>query len=137
MTRPSFPSWRKSGAFVLLEAMVAVAIFAIGVLALGRCISQGLAVERLAAEDSRALRVLENCAAEIEAGARPASSSHEQIAAINGGLDLTQTTAPAKIKDEKGQDLANLYLVTMEATWQSNGARQVRTLNFYVSAQHL
>src|SRR5258707_1385616 len=50
--------------FVLLEALVAVAIFAIGVIALGRCVSNCLAAERLRFEDARSRQVLENRLAE-------------------------------------------------------------------------
>jgi hypothetical protein len=122
-------------AFVLLEAMLAVAIFAIAVISLGRCISQGLGVERVEVEDTRALRVLENRAAEVEAGARPITSTQEQIAGINGGLTLKQTSAPARKKNEHGQELANLFLVNLEAAWTSNGSSHARTLNFYVFSQ--
>src|SRR4051794_7257889 len=55
--------------YVLLEAVLAVAIFALGMLALGHCISQGLMAERVKTEDARARRVLQNRFAEIEAGA--------------------------------------------------------------------
>jgi hypothetical protein len=132
MMRPPFRPPAHAKAFVLLEAMLAVAIFAIGVIALGRCISQGLAVERLSAEDTRALRILENRAAEIEGGAVPAAAGREQIPGINGGVALTETIHPAHKRDEKGQELTNLFLVTLEAAWQSDGARQARTLDFYV-----
>jgi Tfp pilus assembly protein PilV len=129
---------RRSGeirGFMLLEAMLAVAIFAIAVLALGRCLSKGLTVERLAAEDSRATRILENRATEIEAGEIPASGAKVPIAGVNGGMVLTQTVTPVRKKDEKGQEMANLFLVKLEAAWTSDGERQARTLDFYVVVQ--
>ena len=118
--------------FVLLEAMLAVAIFAIAVLALGRCLAKGLNVERLAVEDSRACRILENRATEIEGGEFPTKSSRTPFNDINGGLLLTQSTKQIHRKDEKGQDMTNLYLVSLEATWKSDGAEQTRSLNFYI-----
>ena len=132
---PPFPRRHQRRAFVLLEAMLAVAIFAIGVISLGRCISQGLGVERVEVEDTRALRILENRAAEIEAGARPVTSTQEKIAEVNGGLILKQTSAVTRKKDENGHELANLFLVTLEATWTSSGSDQKRTLSFYVFTQ--
>jgi len=123
--------------FVLLEAMLAVAIFAIAVLALGRCLTKGLNAERLVAEDARACRILENRATEIEAGEVPATGARLQMNEVNGGLVLTQTLREAHKKDEKGQEMANLYVVTLEAAWTSDGARQARSLNLYVVAQHL
>ncbi len=118
--------------FALLEAMLAVAIFALGILSLGRCISQGLKVEHVEGEDARANRILENRAAEIEAGAVPPAEAKEQIDGVNGGLTLTQTRAPGHKTDEHGQELANLSLIKLEAAWTSGGERQSRNLNFYV-----
>ncbi len=119
--------------YALLEAMLAVAIFALGVLGLGRCISQGIAVERLEAEDARVYRLLENRAAEIEAGAAPITESQEKIAGINGGVVLSQTRKDVHKTDEHGQELANLSLITLEGTWVSGSEQQSRSINLYVS----
>ena len=59
----------KKRGVMLLEAMLAVAIFAIGVITLGRCVSNCIAAERLVQEDALARRALENRWAEIESGA--------------------------------------------------------------------
>ncbi|HSI13596.1 MAG TPA: hypothetical protein VK961_16240 [Chthoniobacter sp.] len=123
------------GGYALLEAMLAVAIFALGVLGLGRCISQGLAVERLEAEDARVYRLLENRAAEIEAGAVPPTESQEKVGGINGGVTLKQSRHDVHKTDERGQELANLSLITLEAAWVSNGEQQSRSLNLYVSTR--
>jgi hypothetical protein len=112
--------------------MLAVAIFALGVLGLGRCISQGLVVENLEVEDARVNRLLENRAAEIEVGAVSVTESQEKIAGINGGVLLSQTRQDVHKRDEHGQELANLSLVTLEAAWISHGERQSRSLNLYV-----
>ena len=37
--------WKRAGGFMLLEALLAVTIFAIGVLTLGRCVSGCLSAE--------------------------------------------------------------------------------------------
>jgi hypothetical protein len=115
--------------------MLAVAIFALGILGLGRCISQGLNVERLKAEDARANRILENRMAEIAAKAVKSEDAKEQIAGVNGGMTLTQTRKPLHKKDEHDAELTNLFEVTLEASWTSGGERQSRSLNFYVQSQ--
>jgi len=119
--------------YALLEAMLAVAIFALGVIGLGRCISQGLVVERIQAEDARIYRLLENRAAEIEAGAVRATELQEKVAGMNGGVILTQTRREVHKQDEHGQELANLSLLTIEATWASDGEQHSRSLNLYVA----
>jgi Tfp pilus assembly protein PilV len=135
MSRLSMNSHSRRRGYALLEAMLAVAIFALGVLGLGRCISRGMAVERIEAEDARVYRLLENRAAEIEAGAVPITDSQEKIASINGGVVLTQKREAVHKTDEHGQELANLSLITLEATWMSSGERQSHSLNLYVSTR--
>jgi Tfp pilus assembly protein PilV len=131
---PHDPFSRERG-FALLEAMLAVAIFALGILALGRCISQGLAVERLKGEDARASRILQNRAAEIEAGAIPTTEAQVKIDGVNGGIILTQTREALHKKDEHGAELANLFQVKLEAAWLSGSERPSRSLSFYVWSQ--
>src|SRR3954469_22948950 len=104
MRRPSLISHFRLHGYALLEAMLAVAIFALGVLGLGRCISQGLVVERFEVEDARIYRLLENRAAEIEAAAVPPTESKEKIAGINGGVTLSQTRQDVHKNDEHGQE---------------------------------
>ena len=121
--------WALSTGGTLLDGF---AIFALGVIGLGRCISQGLTVERFEVEDGRIYRLLENRAAEIEAGSVPASDSQEKIAGINGGVVLTQTRKDVHKPDEHGQDLANLSLITVKAAWVSSGEQESRSLSLYV-----
>lgn len=132
MRRPSSRSSLRRRGWALLEAMLSVAIFALGILGLGRCISRGLYAERFAAEDTRIYRLLENRAAEIEAGAAPITESKEKIDGINGGVILSLTRHEVHKTDEQGQELANLSLVTLEAVWESSGERQSRSLYLYV-----
>jgi Tfp pilus assembly protein PilV len=122
----------RSQGYALLEAMLAVAIFALGMLGLGRCISQGLAVESLEVEDTRINRLLQNRAAELEAGAVPPTESQEKIAGLSGGVVLSQTRQDVHKRDERGQELTNLSQVTLEAVWISHGERQSRSLTLYV-----
>ena len=58
----------RRGGFVLIEVMLGVMIFAIGVLALGRCVNNCISAETLREETERARLALENRMAEVEAG---------------------------------------------------------------------
>jgi type II secretion system protein I len=121
--------------FVLLEALIAVAIFAIAVIALGRCVSNCLAAERLQFEDARARQVLENRVAELELGAVPITkSSTETLKAPYDGWKLTETAVPLVRKNELGQKLADLQSVTLQLTWKSDGETHKRELIFYANA---
>ncbi|EDY17408.1 hypothetical protein CfE428DRAFT_5094 [Chthoniobacter flavus Ellin428] len=121
--------------FMLLETLLAVAIFAIGVLALGQGVSKGLRVERIMNEEARARRVLQNRFAEIEAGAIPSKDSHEKLGGVATGLTLTQKRTQLHKTDEHGQELANLFSVTLTVDWMSDGDKETRSLTFYVLPQ--
>ena len=62
---------RPAPGFILLEAMMATAIFAIAVLALARCIEAGIQSGVILKEDARAQRALVNWMRELESGAQP------------------------------------------------------------------
>lgn len=119
-------------AFMLLEAMLAVAIFALGVLALGRCVTNCLDAERFKAEGALAWRALDNRVAELEAGARPVLDSEELLPAPFAGVRLKQRCAPLPKRNEKGVEMTGLYAVTLDATWRSGPDTRSRQLIFYV-----
>lgn len=119
--------------FVLLEAMLAVAIFALGMLALGRCVSAGLAAEQFKAEDARARRALENRLAEIEAGAVPIDKTlTEDLKEPFVGFKLTQTSSELKKQNEKKEPLTGLYAVNIEVSWSSGRDKSSKSLTVYV-----
>ena len=124
----------RSGGFILFEAMLAVAIFAIGVLALGRCVEGCIQAGTLKEEDARARRVLENRMAEIEAGAvqMVKDSTTDELKGAFAGMTLKQTRVALKRKNEKEQEILGIYAVTLEVAWKSSGAAESRTLQFYV-----
>ncbi len=125
---------RRSG-FMLLEAMLAVTIFALGVIALGRCVSYCVAAERLKEESVLARRLLENRWAEIEAGAvAPPKETTEEFDETSPfhALKLRITSVPIERKNEKEEKVEGIFGVTLTATWQSDGEEQSKELMFYV-----
>lgn len=120
-------------AFVLLEAMLAVAIFALGVLALGKCTTNCLAAERFKVEGVLVRQVLENRVAEVESGARPLlDKSEELLPAPFGSITLKQECVPLQKRNERNVEMTGLYSVTLEASWRSGREIQSRQLAFYV-----
>jgi len=123
----------KERGFVLLESMLAVAIFAIGVLALGRCVSNCMAAERLKHEDALAGQVLANRMAEIEGGAvLLTNAAPEILKSPFDGMKLKESSGLLKMKNEKDQDLPGLFTVTLVVTWNSGGDPRQKALTFYV-----
>jgi type II secretion system protein I len=122
--------------FVLLEALLAVAIFAIGVLTLGRCVSNCVSAEHLKTEDALARRVLQNRMAEIGAGATLAvATTTEDLAEPYRGMKLTQSSEPLDWKNENGQPLTGISVMKLAVSWRSGGELQVREQIFYAYAQ--
>ena len=124
---------RRLGSFVMIEVMIAVAIFALAVLTLGQSVQNCIAGEIAKEDDERARRFLDNRMAEIEAGAVPLSdSATEDLKGGFEGMKLKTTRVQLKKKNEDGKDLFGLFQVTLDLTWKSDGIPQGRVMTFYI-----
>jgi prepilin-type N-terminal cleavage/methylation domain-containing protein len=123
---------RKKG-FVLVEVMIGVMIFALGVLALGRCVSNCITAETVREETQRACRALENRMAEVEAGVVPTDKDrNDDLGSDFPGMKMKQTRKAVGAKNEKNVDLTGLYQINLEVDWTSDNQPQARTISFYV-----
>lgn len=119
--------------FWLLEAMLAVAILSLGILALGGAVNNCLFVQTMKQDDVRARLALSNRMAEIEAGSVPVlDSKTEDLKGAFEGMRLKQTREVLKRKNEKKQDITGIYAVTLEVAWKADGEELSRELKFYV-----
>jgi type II secretory pathway component PulJ len=126
-------SSRRDEGFWLLEALLAVAIFALGVLALGSAVNNCLVAQHHKQEDVRARLALNNRFAQIEAGeVQLADSTTEDLKDAFEGMKMKQTRVPLKRKNEKDKEIVGIYAVTLEVKWKSDGQDLSRELNFYV-----
>jgi hypothetical protein len=131
MKRPIFHRIRR--AFLLVDVMLAVAIFAIAVLALAKSVEAIIHAQILKDEDEKVRRFLESKMMEVEAGAVPLSdSTTEDIKGWLPEMRLKTTRTPLKRKNEKGVDLTGLYAVTLDLTWLSENEKMERSLSFYI-----
>jgi hypothetical protein len=113
--------------------MLAVAIFAVAVLALAKSVEAVISAQVAKDEDEKVRRFLESKMMEVEAGAVPmADSTTEDVKGWLPDMKLRTTRVPVKKKNEQDQDITGLYLVTLEVSWQSDGGRLNRTLPFYI-----
>jgi Tfp pilus assembly protein PilV len=123
---------KSNGGFALYEVLIGVAIFAIGVLALGRCVENCLNASALNAEDERVRLILSNRMAEIQTTPGfPDSASEKKIDTGYGPVKLVEKTVPAGLKEDN-LELAGISLVTLTAQWTRDGIAQSRQIQFYV-----
>lgn len=122
-----------SRAFVLLEVMLAVGIFAAGVIGLGACVSNGLNAEIVRSEDARARLALGNRMAEIERGAVKVDvAKSEELKGAFEGMTLKQSAKPWVGMNENKQAISGISEITVEVIWKSGAQIQTKAVTFYV-----
>jgi Tfp pilus assembly protein PilV len=120
------------GAFALYEVLMGLAIFALGVLALGRAVQNCLNATTLNAEENRVRQILSNRMAEVQATPGfPDSAKEFNIDTGYGTVKLIQKSAPAELEEDDGAQLAGVNRVTLTAKWK-RGSEQSQQIEFYV-----
>jgi Tfp pilus assembly protein PilV len=121
------------GGFALYEVLLGVAIFAVGVLALGRAVENCLNASTLSAEENVVQQILSNRMAEIQAARGvPDQAKEFKINSGYGPVKLIQKSAPAELTEPNKTMLNGINLVTLIAQWQRGGVSQSRQIRFYV-----
>ena len=121
---------------LLLEIMLAVAIFSMAVIGLGRCVSNCLDAEAVRTQDARARQMLANRVAEIQASlALPEVSKRDEMEAPFEGFTLVETRRSPNLKNEKDAALTGLFEITVRAEWTAAGTPQARLVTFYLLRQ--
>jgi hypothetical protein len=120
-------------AFALAEVMLGVLIFSIGIIALGRTVSNCVNASALGADDARVREILANRMVEIETTpGQPDKSKEFKIDSGFGIVKLVQKAGPQEMKEEDGTELTGIIRVTLTANWTRGGADQSKQIAFYV-----
>jgi len=118
--------------FWLLESLLAVAIFSIGILSLAGAVNNCMVAQRIKQDDVRARIALGNRMAEIEAAVVQVSDPKtEDLKGSFEGMSLKQSRKAVLKKDENERDIAGLWEVTLEVKWRADGQDLSRQLSFY------
>jgi hypothetical protein len=121
------------GAFALYEVLIGVAIFVLGVYALGRSVENCLNATTLSAQEDRVRQILANQMAEIQATPGVPDQKRETTAETGyGPVKVLQQSAPAGLKNEEDMELGGINHVTLTAEWTRAGVNQSRRVEFYV-----
>jgi hypothetical protein len=124
---------QRSNAFALYEVLLGVAIFAIGVIALGRAVENCLNASTISAEEAVVRQILSDRMAEVQAAARvPDAQKEFKINSSYGVVRLVQKSAPAELTEANNTLINGINLVSLTAYWQHAGAPQSKQIQFYV-----
>ena len=122
-----------AGGFLLLEVVLAVAIFALGVIALGRCMTDCLEVQQDRQQSIRARLALENRMAEIQASpALPDEFKRRKLEGMFTGVSTVERRRTLDLKSENNVGLSGLCEMNLTAEWTTAGSPQTQTLSFYL-----
>ncbi len=119
--------------FALYEVLIGVAIFAVGVLALGRAVENCMNASTLNAEEEAVRQMLSNRMAEIQA--TPVAPDPAKEFKINSGygvVKMVQKSGPAELVEPNNTQLNGINLVTLTAQWERHGVPQSKQITFYV-----
>ena len=128
------PHYARQKGFLLLESMLAVAVFALGILALGRCVENCLRAEKFRREEALAQRALANFFVQIENGAIPLTDQAvaQELQGAWAGMKMSMYREPLTLKNEKDQELFGLYQVKLQLAWVSGGETIMREMQFII-----
>jgi Tfp pilus assembly protein PilV len=129
--------WRnKRAAFALYEVLIGLAIFSLGVLALGRSVQNCLNASGINAEEDRVRQILADRMAEVQATpGLPDTKKETKVATGYGDIVLVQKSVPTPLKTDANTELNGMNLVTLTAEWKRGGVAQSRKIQFYVYRQ--
>lgn len=120
-------------AFALYEVLLGVAIFALGVIALGRAVQNCINASTISAEENIVRQILSDRMAQVQAAsAAPDPEKEFKINTSYGKVVVKQKSAPATLTEPDNTVISGINLVTLTALWEHAGIPQSKEIQFYV-----
>jgi hypothetical protein len=124
---------RSTCAFALYEVLLGVAIFALGVIALGRAVENCINASTISAEDNVVRQILSDRMAQVQAAsAVPDAEKEFKIDTHYGRIILHQKTTPAALTEPDNTLITGINTVTLTASWEHAGVQESKQIQFYV-----
>jgi Tfp pilus assembly protein PilV len=124
---------RNRFAFALYEVLLGLAIFVVGVLALGRTVQNCLNASTLSEEENRVGQLLANRMAEVQASPGvPDAKKEMNVDTGYGVVKLIQSSVPANLEESDNTIVSGINRVTLRAVWSQGRAKQSKQVVFYV-----
>ena len=119
--------------FALYEVLLGVAIFALGVIAIGRAVENCMNASTISAEENVVRQILSDRMAQVQAAsAVPEAEKEFKINTNYGRIILTQKTVPAALTEPDNTLINGINTVTLTAHWEHAGVPQSKQIQFYV-----
>ena len=119
--------------FALYEVLLGVAVFALGVIALGRAVENCINASTISAEDNVVRQILSDRMAEVQAAsAVPDAEKEFKIDTNYGRVILDQKTVPATLTEPDNTLVTGMNIVTLTAHWEHAGVPESKEIQFYV-----
>jgi hypothetical protein len=120
-------------AFALYEVLLGVAIFALGVISLGRAVQNCINASSISAEENVVRQILSDRMAVVQAASVvPDAEKEFKFNTSYGKVTLTQKAAPAALTEPDNTIITGINLVTLTARWEHAGIPQSKQIQFYV-----
>ena len=117
----------------MYEVLLGVAIFALGVIALGRAVQNCINASSISAEENVVRQILSDRMAQVQAASVvPEAQKEFKVGTNYGKVILTQKTAPAPLTEPDNTIIDGINLVTLTARWQHASIPQSKEIQFYV-----
>ncbi len=108
----------RAGGFLLIEILLAIAIFVVGVIALGRCVSNCLTAQEVRNSEERARLALENAMLEIQASpVLPDEQHRTKLEGMFAGMTLLEHRRTLVVENEDQVLLPDLHEIRLTVEW--------------------
>lgn len=123
---PPFPGAKRG--FLLLEMVLALAVFGIAATGFAVALHRMAAAAQLAQSELRITRILDSALDEVIS--RPTLEESETSAEVGQtGIDLLTSIKPLEdLENEEGQLLQEMFVIHIDAKWYEDGAWQERSV---------
>ncbi|HBJ87856.1 MAG TPA: hypothetical protein DDZ88_29155 [Verrucomicrobiales bacterium] len=121
---------RKGGGYILFELVLALGIFAIAVLGLAKSLNQALETANLLKRDQIIRIGMRNFLEEIRR--KPLTDMSTTTMDTTYGVTYTSFTEPVTLRTTSGNNLTDIYNLTITATSSFNDVPEEATLSVYV-----
>lgn len=119
--------------FALYEVLLGVAVFALGVIALGRAVENCINASTISAEENVVRQILSDRMAQVQAASGvPDAEKEFKINTSYGRIILIQKSAPASLTEPDNTLITGMNLVTLTARWDHAGVPESKQIQFYV-----